>query len=208
VQARLAKENALKAELAAKDEREKALLEALKEKSKGSTGADRGDAMSALNAARYRQKMDPAKRERARMRWKLACRRVMSPAAKMKRALGSMLNKKVDKTQTVVSRMEKAEEELKRTNHKLHQVEKLLHKMKRGEGKSKSTEAKTQKDIGTIAKQSTKCMKLFDELSMAILGTSVNIAVEAINAIDNQELYSPLVRDEPAHRDSVVKSVR
>ena len=208
-EAKEAKERALAAEKELKAKKDQALLDRLRERVK--TSKENHDvnsaAMRALNAATARQKMSPAKREMAQKRWRKAMRSVLSPAAKMKRALGSMLNKKVDKGQTVMSRMEKAEKELKITNNKLHQLEKALLKMRKAENTMLVDEEKNKANIKSLARQSTKALKLFDELSMAILGTSVNVAVSSLNALAGTDHASPLIRDEPSHQDSVVKSL-
>ena len=211
-EARVAKEGATKAEAELKAMKEMAILESLKKKS-GGEGTESEAANTALKAAEIRQKTPQKKRDAAMARWRKAVHAVMTPAARMKRGLGSMLDKRVDKTQTVVSRMEKAEIVQKQTSDKLRQLEKLLSKQKKAEGTIASEAAQQKSDVAVIKKQTTRAFTLIDELTMAIIGTSVAVAVSSINSLDPagsgaKPLATPLDRDEPTHRDSVVKSLR
>ena len=112
-------------------------MEALKKKASEdkSAGLENDLALRALKAAEARQKMDPEKRERAKMRWKKAFRSVMSPAAIIKRAMGNFGKAKVTKSQTVVSRVEKVEEENGKIDNRLRQVEKVREWRKDEEGR-------------------------------------------------------------------------
>jgi len=111
---------------------EEAMVVALKKKANEDeiAGSTNNLALRALKAAEVRQMMDPEKRARAKMRWKKAMRSVMSPANIIKRAMGNFGKQKVDKTQTVVSRVVKVEEETGKMDCRLRQVEKLMKKHK------------------------------------------------------------------------------
>ena len=145
-----AKKAAEEASKHVKEKREQALLKALQKRatSAGGGGVEvKAQALKAYKAAQARAAMTPEQRARAIRRWKNAASRVLSPAQKIKRAMREFATTKVNKNQTVVSRVEKLEEENKEYERRIHQLEKQVKKMMAKQLKDAALEYKLHKQV-------------------------------------------------------------
>jgi len=203
-EANRAREDALKSKEDLIRQREKILMQELERKSKT-------DEVSflAFNAAKARAAMSPTKRERARKRWKWACRKVISPASKMKRAMANMLDKKVDANLTVISRVEVLEKYIVELESELRNTKKnLLSSMKdKIENNVNKDQNQTVNQLKYLNEQQTKMSYKWDEYMESILGTKTHVATRVVNAFQNTDSRPPVLTHEPTHVDRVVKSL-
>ena len=178
-EAEAAKVDARRAAVEMQARQEEMLVRALVSASRAT--ADPAQALAAemaLKAAALRMATDPAKRERARFLWNKAIRKVLSPAAKMKRNMGSMLEKKLDKNQTVMSRVTALEETILTLTKRNVKYEAELKEATA----EKLPNHRTRLQLRRLHRDAVRAAALTKEISSAILGTSVSCAVDTINS--------------------------
>ena len=207
-----AKDTVEQTEREMKVKNEQAMMEALKEKA---AGGEDDLAMRALRAAEARSRMTPEQRERAKRRWKLALHKVLSPAAVIKRAMGNFGKEKVSKSHTVVSRVEKIEKEAGVMDSRLHQVEKLLKKQKAQLLRDERSKILMQEEVRLLRAKGARMSALCKELTEAMVGTNMQIAIEKYNALEGLAeqdggvggVIAPLKPGDASHRDAVCGSL-
>ena len=142
--------------------------------------------MRAYKAAQARAAMSPEQRARAVRRWKDAARRVLSPSQKVKRAMRDFATTKVNKNQTVVSRVERIEEENKEYEKRLHQLEKVVKKLQAKQLKDAALEYKLRKRVKALAADGRDMGSGLLQLKEALVGAHAQVA-EAILGGDKSE---------------------
>ena len=168
--------------------------------------------MLAFEAAKRRASMAPSRRELARKRWKWACRKVISPASKMKRAMANMLDQKVDVTLTVVSRVEVLEKYIQKLESELHNTKKSLLSQMKGKVKNADEEQRNQKEetadwLKYLHREQHKMNYKWGEYMESILGTKTHLATQMVNTSQNTNSRPPIASNEPTHLDRVVKTL-
>jgi hypothetical protein len=163
------------------EKREEALMKALEKRASiAGAGGSQDQAQRAFNAAKARAAMSPKSRELARRRWKNAARRVMSPAQLIKRAMGNFAKQKVDKSQTVVSRVEKLESENKENLKRIHQLEKLCKKLSAKQLKEAAAEYVMSKRLDSVETAVGNIGSGLFDLKNLTIGAGAQVAFAAL----------------------------